>query len=126
MTRIYKTATRVVAWLGPKSDDSDLAFDFLESTNANVAMRWPEDPVLLGDDSRWTDYRETIPLENDQLLALANLLRRSWFERLWIWQEIRLGSENAVLNCGRRSLSWTSFCNACIYLFQTPCRKPLL
>lgn len=121
MAQIYTKATKVVAWLGPKSFDSDLALDCFDTINANVAVTGPWGTCqLLGDDSRWTDNAQSVPFEDNQLWALCNFFHRPWFERLWIWQEIRLGAERATLLCGERSLSWVEFRNASYFIFRKP------
>jgi hypothetical protein len=36
-------------------------------------------------------------------------LDRSWFERLWIWQEIRLANSDAIIMCGHDRILWKDF-----------------
>ncbi|KAK5123885.1 hypothetical protein LTR85_002081 [Meristemomyces frigidus] len=113
MAQIYERATRVVAWLGPTSYDSDLALDCFNSINANLAVNWAAGEYeVLRNDTLWADDSETLPCNDQQVLAICNFLYRPWFERLWIWQEIRLGAKRAMLVVGDRNLSWTAFCNA--------------
>ncbi|KAM5374307.1 hypothetical protein ACJZ2D_006480 [Fusarium nematophilum] len=68
MVSIFKLAHRVVVWLGPQSDNSDLALATLSSAAA-------QDDV--GADA----------LRQDDVNAARDLLRRLWFERLWVFQE---------------------------------------
>jgi hypothetical protein len=48
----------------------------------------------------WTDRTKPLPYTERELLAMCSLLDRSWFEKLWIRQEIRLGGRNAIVLCG--------------------------
>ena len=41
--------------------------------------------------------------------ALATVLQRSWFSRVWVMQEATLSS-NAVIHCGLNRVPWDDFC----------------
>src|SRR5437667_6878010 len=43
--------------------------------------------------------------------ALSALMRRPWFSRCWIIQEIAL-AKSATLHCGKDSVCWDDFANA--------------
>jgi hypothetical protein len=43
-------------------------------------------------------------------LALSNLLRRDWFSRIWILQEVALAKKIWV-SCGSQTTAWTAFMN---------------
>jgi hypothetical protein len=45
-----------------------------------------------------------------------SILERSWFYRLWCWQEINLSSRHTVLQCGRDRKRWTVFRRAVLCL----------
>lgn len=45
-------------------------------------------------------------------LALAKLVRRSYWTRLWIIQEVTLGADRVVLYCGAEEIRWQDFCQA--------------
>jgi hypothetical protein len=49
--------------------------------------------------------------------AVYKLLERPWWSRLWIVQEISVASEDPVVGCGRRGVSWAVFSIAS-YLLQ--------
>jgi hypothetical protein len=44
--------------------------------------------------------------------ALEGLFTRAWFRRVWIVQEIA-AARDAILLCGRDSISWRDMCRAC-------------
>ena len=52
-----------------------------------------------------------------ELECLTDVLSRSWFERLWIWQEIRLAADRkSIVQCGFDSMSWGDFSKAIFLL----------
>jgi hypothetical protein len=49
------------------------------------------------------------------LVAVEDLLSRSWFGRLWIWQEIHLAT-SATVFCGPRSIPWNAVRTSVVWL----------
>jgi hypothetical protein len=92
MSKIYESAEQVCVWLGEKSTDSSLAIEFasrvieLEHTDSLV-----EDPTTT---KKWA--------------ALSAMMRRQWFSRRWIIQELAL-ARSAVIYCGTDQLDWSTF-----------------
>ncbi|OWO98772.1 hypothetical protein B2J93_4643 [Marssonina coronariae] len=110
MRTIYGEAVSVVAWIGEASDDSDMAFDLLHAFNtARAADRGEELEKRLREDPEYLGF--------GNWAALHNLMRRQYWFRLWIIQEIVLGSSSTVLCCGSRTLKWLHFCQAIGFLF---------
>ena len=110
MPDIYTCADRVVVWIGPEDEDSDLAMQTLEHLGSRVVFDW----ATLSFSSRsgeipydgWEDEGLPLPFNLATWDSLVLLFRRSWFGRLWIWQEIRLANERAIVCCGRHSILW--------------------
>lgn len=95
MNLIYMTAARVVVWLGKADDDSDTAMEELS---------------YLGSGS---PYNKMNIITGSVLVALENLLRRKWWSRIWIVQEIFWGGCGMKLDkmrilCGNKELMWTT------------------
>lgn len=110
MRDIYGGAWRVIAWLGEERDNSDQALTLVQTLadlkpefGEELAERLAEDPELLGRGS-WT--------------ALHDLMNRPYWYRLWIIQELVLGSSALVLRCGDSFMDWTSFCRGIGFLFD--------
>ena len=111
MRSIYGDAWEVIAWLGEEENNSGLAIDLLQSLNEArskdcgeiLEERLREDPEYLGLGC-WT--------------ALHDLMIRAYWYRLWIIQEVVLGSSSVVLRSGGHSIKWTSFCQAIGFLFD--------
>ena len=96
MPSIYGDAKQVCVWLGDSSKDSDQAIDFIETIMKDI---WKID-LLCGDQNQTENWA-----------ALLKLIMRPWFSRRWIVQEIALAT-NALIYCGRRTISWRTFCDA--------------
>lgn len=55
-------------------------------------------------------------------MSIKSVIDKPWFTRLWIWQEIRLGSPSSILVCGEDTLLWNDFRKA-IFLLNFKRRK---
>lgn len=69
-------------------------------------------------DDHWADCSIPLPWSREQLIAVENILNRSWFERVWIIQEVMLAREKAILLCGTDSIPWKDLCTAVWCLYQ--------
>ena len=101
MWEIYNGAKNVCVWLGTHDDESAKAMDFIKEI------------VELDNLEQLVQNTET----SEKWAALSNIMRRPWFSRRWIVQEIAL-AKNATLHCGGDSVSWRDFADA-ISLFNS-------
>ncbi|KAJ5011985.1 Heterokaryon incompatibility protein 6, OR allele [Colletotrichum sp. SAR 10_99] len=104
MPDIYGIAARVLVYLGPSADNSDLAIAFLEhisdfadyldevSPTANFAAALAAGFVMP-------------PPGAPEWPALRAFWRRPWFRRVWVIQEFVNATELTVL-CGAREIDW--------------------
>ncbi|KAE8443919.1 hypothetical protein EG329_001229 [Mollisiaceae sp. DMI_Dod_QoI] len=123
MADIFSKAHRVVVWLGSESDDSDLAIDCIERASSQIKVNWSKLSMeSITDNTDWSDMNTPPDFQRHEFLALSNFLSRSWFQRLWVWQEIRLPSHNPNVLCGTRRVSWVTLRNAvfCLYFKRLP------
>jgi hypothetical protein len=93
MRYVFSTATSVVAWLGPSSDDSSLAFAHLKhlseiSLTAQVVF---QKYLADSEKSAWS--------------ALGSLFDRKYWTRIWVVQELRCAKAITV-HCGSDKLAW--------------------
>lgn len=95
MAKIYHGAVNVLVWLGEGDNNSDLA------------MRFVRDVLNLKDFDRLIRDPNT-PKKWD---ALSTIMRKKWFSRRWVIQEIA-HAENAVLCCGHSEIKWDEFADA--------------
>lgn len=96
MNRIYGNASSVCVWLGEDDDDSKLAMDFIKNKMVNL---WEFDKLLDN------------PTMARQWAALVALMKRPWFSRRWVIQEIAMASRG-IIYCGKESLPWKDFADA--------------
>lgn len=100
MDVVYKSATSVLVWLGPQSDDSDLALDTIQT--------WAHEFLTEKNHNYLFQQSRAGGLEVSSWTAVRNLLDREYWSRTWIYQEIMLG-QNVIVQCGHRKLDWKSF-----------------
>lgn len=95
MADIYRRADNVFIWLGNESNDSGMAMDFVR----HIIELEQEDTfsVKAADLQHWT--------------AFTSLIRRDWFSRRWVVQELAL-AKNAFLTCGHDVVNWKDFAAA--------------
>ncbi len=121
MKSIYEKASKVIAWLGPAADDSDLAILKLKETSA-----------MLGDyhDSDYFKMTRNLISAGPKILgepepdmvrawqAVNALFSRSWWERIWILQEASaLDFEDTLVTCGSKELPFLDL-TWCLLLFE--------
>ncbi|KAF4633797.1 hypothetical protein G7Y89_g4314 [Cudoniella acicularis] len=117
MADIYSKAARVVVWLGLASETTSMAIICFDTIASHIDVNWPKLEIrALSVDRSWADLETAPPFDRDACLAILEFLGHQWFERLWIYQEIRLAAEGAILMCGYQTIQWTSFRKAPYFL----------
>lgn len=114
MARIYRSASRLIAWLGPAEDGSDLAMSTLEYIGTQVVAT-TDGLTIPAPGARETDWcypEKELPYAPEIWDALHCLLDREWFTRRWVIQEITLANTAAILQCGNREGPWFRFRHA--------------
>ena len=102
MHQVYRRSKTVISWIGPEDDESDLA---MAAVNKLAEVLPCISVVPLRD--RLTEYG--LPVKDDPIWpALGCLFSRSWFFRLWTFQEIVLATK-AIVCCGDASVEWRKF-----------------
>jgi hypothetical protein len=135
MGSIYRSAERVLIWLGPAADGNGLAFKYIDRVFGqlrrcspsvlhlyaehydnlavdfnSICRRFAEEAAIVGQDSsdpRARLFEMTLDTEEEQD-AFSALMRRPWWTRVWIIQELCLAS-HAMVICGNSSASWEAF-----------------
>lgn len=97
MPDIYGHAWTVTIWIGG-SDDSD---------EAEAAMDFVPSKLL----DRLTAQEGSDVKTLQSWVAFAKLLRRPWFSRRWVVQEVAF-ARRASIRCGSKIISWTDFSDA--------------
>lgn len=95
MAEIYHKAESVILWLGNHDDTSPAAISFVEH-------------IL---DIEKLDAHVTAEKSLKDWLAMAQLMRRDWFSRRWVVQELAMAKQ-AQLHVGDDSVYWSDFAEA--------------
>ncbi|KAK8004971.1 heterokaryon incompatibility protein-domain-containing protein [Apiospora arundinis] len=116
MTAIYKSAARVIVWLGPERDNSALTMRMLEFTSTRVHMDWANLTYTWFNADGMAEFRKEFGNEVSEFAVLIeSLLERMWFTRVWVRQEVFL-ARKAVALCGTSEVGWDKFRNAAVVL----------
>lgn len=99
MGDVYRTATKVVVWLGPAENDSDLVMESLSELAANLSIA--PSPIYEVDLEEYGLPDENSPVWH----ALGHLFRRQSFGRLWTFQEAVLATDLIVVS-GQKMADW--------------------
>ncbi|KAL9629772.1 MAG: hypothetical protein Q9204_005084 [Flavoplaca sp. TL-2023a] len=125
MADIYKSAAKVLIWIGPAADNSALAIKALETLASKIHVDWGRNTTSAASEedveSEWLDHGEPPPFEYQTSISIGRILDRSWFSRLWVWQEVSLAHNGAIVICGDSTMSWQEFGKAIASLHQRPC-----
>ncbi|KAF2724319.1 HET-domain-containing protein [Polychaeton citri CBS 116435] len=122
MREIYAAAWQVVIWLGPETDDSELAvtaasaiatqnrspspYGFFYRKTALIDCR----PLFI----KWSGYKS--PLKKSVYKALFLYLSRPYWQRMWILQEVAMTRQDAPVVCGRSCLPWRDIHDAATFI----------
>ena len=109
MGEIYASAATVIVNLGPSSEDSDIAMLFVPALyDAFERLEGLEKSITIDTFTKPADEARSCLWPSQKWIALHNLLERAWFQRIWVVQEVVLGT-NVVLVCGIQSVKWSVF-----------------
>jgi hypothetical protein len=104
MRTIYSRAKRTLIWLGRVNDRQDLgvsAFAKLSIKIGLAGLRFRLDaseyPKIAVVDTRTNKSRILLPFSNEFYLALICMLRRPWFQRAWVVQEVTVSRMATIL-----------------------------
>jgi hypothetical protein len=115
MGGVYSQAERVVVWLGPATDYTNVLMDSLKRLEQESNKLVYKDWAL--SDRRWQDLWRSLQLELQsqhwnmaarQRAGLESLLRQPWFKRIWILQEVA-NAKRAIVCSGVKSVSTRIF-----------------
>ncbi|KAK3669770.1 hypothetical protein LTR78_010343 [Recurvomyces mirabilis] len=93
MSEIYGDADNVCIWLGVATAESTEALRFVKN---ELKIPWKLGEV-------WRSARH-----HGSWVALLELMKRDWFSRRWVVQEVAL-AKKATIHCGRNWVRWSDF-----------------
>ena len=111
MAGIYSLADRVVVWLGPEKDNSAKVLHLMSDLSSEIKVDFRNrimTPASSVSAVHFSDEDSELPYSSDDAWGIHALIRRPWFSRLWIWQEIRLARNNPIAVCGADTIPWAS------------------
>ncbi|KAH8749299.1 heterokaryon incompatibility protein-domain-containing protein [Hyaloscypha sp. PMI_1271] len=111
MGDIYRNADHVFIWIGGTEEDGVLALDFIEMLgNAYCDLKSVDAAVDFINDPRVPQS-----LLDRSWTAVAQMLKRPWWTRIWTLQEAALAKEVSVI-CGTKSISLNPFYHTLLVL----------
>lgn len=90
MGSVYRTARRVLVWLGEGDEDTDYTLKTLKA---------------MADGRHREDVTDMITFFS----RASDLFARPWWSRVWVVQEIALTLPDPLIICGRKSIPWSDF-----------------
>ncbi|KAI3324409.1 HET-domain-containing protein [Xylariaceae sp. AK1471] len=111
MGQIYTLASKVVAWIGPSFSNANSALSAIEYLGKQVEVTkdlWFV-PRPNCDQPKWYHPKVSLPYDDQTWDAIAELCWKPWFQRLWVLQEIHLGSRRSIIKCGEQDVEWALF-----------------
>lgn len=110
MSQIYQNAVKVLVWLGPQSQDSRTAIQYLKWLADHLKARdKPEEkywPNWDQSDIAWLENEMSKRSHVSEWIAIKSLMTRQWFKRLWTVQEVVL-AKKVLFWCGNDKFSWS-------------------
>jgi hypothetical protein len=124
MGRVFNEADRVIAWLGPEENNSDLAMTWFQTIGRKLDVDWKTQTMRprqregteksTAQEEQGTsalvnsvDERGSLPWTIEEARAIYFVLIRPYFERAWVVQEIRL-ARHVYFQCGEDTISENS------------------
>ncbi len=115
MAALYSLANQVIVWLGPERQNSTSALRTIEEYGSRIRVDWGSNIMYSASTGELLPATNRICTPDTPWQSIRDLLGRPWFERLWIWQEVRL-AKRAYIFCGDEGVPWESFRNGIAYL----------
>jgi len=115
MRTIYSKGSRVIVWLGSASADSKVALEWIDTIAGDITYD-PNTQEMRAVTADLVRLNSAEVLGSDvELEAFANLIERAYFDRLWVWQEVRMGGERVRLRCGYDKGHWDRLMTTVFY-----------
>ncbi|KAF5014024.1 hypothetical protein FDECE_5 [Fusarium decemcellulare] len=134
MTDIYRAATTVLMWLGEETESTRIAFEVLprmakaHDVFLQASGELPLDSPSVGEDDDPHELVKRLLQGKGVVEAFSNLLRRTYWSRAWIFQEIVLASSRGVAICGSQHCQWMVLKHALLASMEhpsTPCASSI-
>jgi hypothetical protein len=117
MRDIYSSAVSVMVWLGPATPQSDMGVDMVQTLlrAKETQGKFGDTPDFLISMDHGHRKRLGLSIQGSEVYEFyTSLFQRSWFERIWIVQEVAV-SRHCFLLCGSKGCDWSDFNDALDY-----------
>jgi hypothetical protein len=104
MGDIYRKSTRTVVWLGEEDSDRDMIATIFEKLRSKPFRTLAEDCMLIIELISVKEPTHMLTLDQLRRQAVERLLNRTWFSRVWVFQE-SVVSPDVEVRYGSLSLS---------------------
>lgn len=124
MRDIFQRSKRTIAWLGDPSSTSDVAIDYCNRMLSDEVLSHPALETLVEENALRQVYgsrrknRGVTEATSAEAVALARLMKRPWFTRIWIVQEVG-ASDEVVVVCGTKQINFDLLSMALCMSFLT-------
>lgn len=110
MRLVYRTAQRVIIWLGASNCEIDCLFDWMAALDKQaLSIARPHTMSTWENQWSWVVWHlRGQPPQEDIRAALGGLLRQEWFSRVWVVQEAAL-AKSATITCGHNEVNSRAF-----------------
>lgn len=113
MRSIYQKAADVLVWLGPEANDSGNALDFMNALTGCFEVGKEEQLKVT--------LAEQLKLRGPSVWnSISALMYRSYWPRLWVVQEIAMGSHHTPVLVGNRTVSIDDLDKTVYYFNNAP------
>ncbi|KAI2606396.1 HET-domain-containing protein [Hypoxylon fragiforme] len=106
MADIYRSAERVIVWLGTADKYTEPAWELINKLNTLRKEELPTINIRSFGNKHYNDLLGSVN-SPEHWRALALLFGRSWFTRAWVVQELVLARSTVIL-CGKYSFDWNA------------------
>lgn len=112
MRLVYQNAESVIVWLGPSNSEVDHLFDVMRQLD-NYVLTTNRPHTIDTWETQWKSLIWGSPGNHYHWhrsihIAFRQMLRREWFTRIWVLQEVAL-AKLAIITCGQRQVSSRTF-----------------
>jgi hypothetical protein len=113
MRDIFFFADRTIIWIGDGSEDSIMALfnlDYIGKQIEYLAAEGTYMPSPSCSEREWYKSGLPLPLDRKDWNRILALLRRPYFERLWVLQELQMANQESIVQCGgaRAQYPWSN------------------
>ena len=113
MCDIYRSAEKVIVYLGEKSDGLDRAMTLFHTLHEKS-----KEPITNMNTASM--IRESLPPSSEEVwYRLHDFFNRPWFSRIWVIQEVAVAASDPVVLCGNLELSWETIARVVNFLRET-------